>query len=105
MQLSHPVDQRKSITSQLSNVHNLRPHRRLNAAVHRLPLKPLATSGLIGEGSADPRLDIAHNNIKIIASELWHLRNGADEGVDRVTELFQTIIKSRDISGREAVSV
>lgn len=68
MQLCNPVDQRQSITGQLRNVHNPPPNRRLNAALDSLPLKPLTTSGLISEGGADPCLNIAHNEIKVMAT-------------------------------------
>lgn len=105
MQISNPVDQSQSITSQLSNVHDLRPNRRLNSVVHRLPLKPFTTSGLVGEGGADPRLDIAHSELKIVTSELRHLGNGAGEGVDGVAELFQTVVKGGEVLGRDAVGV
>lgn len=106
MQLTNPVDQRQSITSQLRNVDDPSPNRGLNAAVHRLPLKPVTTSGFIGEGGANPSLNITHNEIKIAATaELRHLGNGGGEGIDRVPQFFQTIVKSSDISGGEAVGV
>ncbi|KAA0067677.1 hypothetical protein E6C27_scaffold70G00470 [Cucumis melo var. makuwa] len=105
MQISDPINQRQSITSQLRNVDNPTPNRSLNASLHRLPLKPFATRGFIGQSGANPCLNITHCEIEIAATELRHLGNGSSEGVDRVTQFFQTVVKSRDISGGEAMGV
>lgn len=64
---SEAIDQCKGIASDLCHVDDLAPNGSLHISLHDAPRKAVEASVFVGEGGADPGLDIAHMPHEVLA--------------------------------------
>lgn len=101
------VDERESITSDMSHINHSGSNRSLDFPVQGLSGEPIAASGLIGQGGANPRLHIAHvpGEILALGSAQFELLQRSTEPVDAIGDLLDAVLESGSFSGLEALEL